>query len=130
MSVVPGGPAGPSLGGTVVIIGLGVWMVPSSPSDALFVILAMMIYGLWISYVVGAVPALFAGLAIGLMDAFRGGASLAFAVGLGAAMGVGWSMMTLAGREAEQIVIHLLIGLACIIATIVCWFATRWRVSR
>jgi hypothetical protein len=118
---------GPLVGGIVVITGFGIWIGGSSPGDALAVILTMVIYGLWASYVLGALPAAIAGVVIGYMDAFRGGATLPLAIGLGAVIGIGWSMMTGVGQEMEQVILHVLIVLASVAATVVCWFATRWR---
>jgi hypothetical protein len=118
---------GPVVGGIVVIAGLGIWIGYPSPGDALAVMLTMMIYGLFVSYWMGAIPALLAGAVIGFMDAFRGGTTLAFAAALGAAMGIGWTVMMGGGTEAEQVVLHVLVVLASAVATIVCWLATRWR---
>jgi hypothetical protein len=119
---------GPLAGGIVVITGLGIWIgLSSSPGDTLAVILAMMIYGLWASYMMGALPALLAGAVVGFMDAFRGGTSLGFAAALGAVMGIGWAMMMGGGGETEQVLLHVLVVLASVVATIACWAATRWR---
>jgi hypothetical protein len=35
--------------------------------------------------------------------------------------------MTGVGQEMEQVILHVLIVLASVAATVVCWFATRWR---
>ncbi len=118
---------GPLVGGFVTIAGLGIWIGFPSPGDIAMAILAMMLYGLWIAYPMGFVPAVLVGAVIGYMDAYRGGAGFSFAVALGAAMGVGWNMMMGDGSDLQTNVVHILIGFACVAATITCWLATRWR---
>jgi hypothetical protein len=95
----------------------------AKPGDAGMVIAAMMLYGLWMAYPIGALPAAFVGGVIAFSDAFWRETTFSFAVMLGLAAGAGWALMF---GEAEQGLLRILILVSCLIATVLCWKATRW----
>jgi hypothetical protein len=115
---------GPLIGGIVTIVGLVAFgMDLDKPGDAGMVIAAMMLYGLWMAYPIGALPAVIVGAVIAFSDAFWRETTFSFAVMLGLAAGVGWALMF---GEAEQEVLRILVLVSCLIATVLCWKATRW----
>jgi hypothetical protein len=115
---------GPLIGGIITIIGLVAFgMDTGKPGDAGMVIAAMMLYGLWMAYPIGALPAAIVGAAIAFSDAFWRETTLTFAVLFGLASGVGWSLMF---NEAENELLRILVVVSCLVATVLCWKATRW----
>ena len=115
---------GPLLGGIVTIVGLVAFgMDLAKPGDAGMVIAAMMLYGLWMAYPIGALPAAIVGAVIGFADVFWRETTFSFAVLLGLATGVGWALLF---GEAEQELLRILVLVSCLVATVLCWKATRW----
>jgi hypothetical protein len=115
---------GPLIGGIVTIVGLVAFgMDLAKPGDAGMVIAAMMLYGLWMAYPIGALPAAIVGAVIGLADVFWRETTFSFAVLLGLATGVGWALLF---GEAEQELLRILVLVSCLVATVLCWKATRW----
>ncbi len=115
---------GPLIGGIVTIVGLVAFgMDLAKPGDAGMVIAAMMLYGLWMAYPIGALPAVIVGAIIAFSDAFWRETTFSFAVMLGLATGVGWALVF---GEAEQELLRILVLVSCLVATVLCWKATRW----
>jgi hypothetical protein len=115
---------GPLVGGIVTIVGLVAFgMDLAKPGDAGMVIAAMMLYGLWMAYPIGALPAAIVGAVIGFADVFWRETTFSFAVLLGLATGVGWALLF---GEAEQELLRILVLASCLVATVLCWKATRW----
>lgn len=115
---------GPLIGGIVTIVGLVAFgMDIGTPGDAGMVIAAMMLYGLWMAYPIGALPAVIVGAVIAFSDAFWRETTLSFAAMLGLAAGVGWALLF---GEAEQELLRILVLVSCLVATVLCWKATRW----
>jgi len=115
---------GPLIGGIVTIVGLVAFgMDLAKPGDAGMVIAAMMLYGLWMAYPIGALPAVIVGAVIAFSDAFWRETTFSFAVMLGLAAGVGWALMF---GKAEQELLRILVLVSCLVATVLCWKATRW----
>jgi hypothetical protein len=120
---------GPFIGGILAITGLAVWTAPPSPRAFFGTVLLMMSLGLWMAYWAGFIPALVVGLIIGCIDAFRGGTSPHFAIALGIAAGIAWQFTMTEGNGPSHDFIRILGGVSCFIATVACWYATRWKTS-
>jgi hypothetical protein len=115
---------GPLIGGAVtiaryVIFGLHI----SVPGEAGWAILAMMIYGLWLAYPIGVVPAAGVGAIIAVRDRF-GGSSLAEAALIGGGIGVLWALFVSGTNYGNLFTVLVII--ASLIAAVVSWKLTRW----
>jgi hypothetical protein len=123
---------GPLLGSAVfsvatAMFGFG-WNVGAY--DALFITLFTWLFGAPMAYAVGFLPAVAAGLVIGIRQCFFGRASLLFAIATGLVVGalflcVRWLLDVPDKTYAPTFVP---IGLAtCLLPTIVCWaIVRRW----
>jgi hypothetical protein len=115
---------GPLIGGIITIVGLVVFgMEVDKPGDAGMVIAAMMLYGLWMAYPIGALPAATVGAVIGFSDAFWRETTFLSAAVLGLASGVAWSLTF---SDAENELLRILVVVSSLVATLLCWQATRW----
>ncbi|MEO8667762.1 MAG: hypothetical protein ABI399_04545 [Bauldia sp.] len=116
---------GPIVGGLVVMIGftvfgLGIW----KPEDAIWVMLAMIVYGLWASYPFGIIPAVSVGALVALKDMY-GGMSFGLACLFGAVAGAVWSQLA-GGSDTANFLFPTLVA-AGLVGTVVCWRLTRGK---
>jgi hypothetical protein len=123
---------GPLLGGTVFSVatatfGFG-WNVDAH--DALFIALFTWLFGAPIAYAVGFLPAVAAGLVIGIRQCFFGRAKLLFAIATGLAVGAAFLLVRwlLDAPDKSYAPTFVPIGLAtCLLPTIMCWaIVRRW----
>jgi len=121
---------GPPLGALVffALISAAIGRMGADPGGPLAVFGFLSLFGLPLSYLVGAMPAALTGAVVGLWQAFRGRMSFPFAaaVGLGCGLivaGAGrWQVYDLdPGQRADL----ALILLTCLIPTLICWYVTR-----
>ena len=116
---------GPVVGGLVTIAGLTVFgMNIWQPGDAVMVIMAMVIYGLWIAYPLGIIPAIAVGAVIGVKDIY-GGTPLWLATVIGIVAGLIWSRYGGSGADWGQTFLTPVLVAAAVIGTLVCWRLTR-----
>lgn len=114
---------GPIVGGLVVMIGVTVFGLKIwNPEDAVWVLLAMIVYGLWAAYPFGIVPSLAVGALVAWKDIY-GGTSLALAALVGAVAGAIWGQFAEASGTANFLFPTLVA--AGLIGTLVCWRLTR-----
>jgi hypothetical protein len=119
---------GPIVGGLVTIAGLTLFgMNIWEPGDAMMVIGVMIIYGLWIAYPLGIVPAVIVGVLIGIKDIY-GGTRFWQAIILGVVAGLVWSRYAGSSAEWGKTFVTPVLVAAALIATIVCWRLTRRRI--
>lgn len=115
---------GPLVGGVIGLAGYIVFGFHiTAPDQAGWAFLAMAIYGLWLAYPIGLVPAAGAGAIVAIRDRFGGG-SLAEAALIGGVIGVLWALYV-SGRDYDNLFTVLLI-IGSLIASAVCWRSTRW----
>ncbi|MBB5752609.1 hypothetical protein [Prosthecomicrobium pneumaticum] len=117
---------GPPIGGLVIIVALflGLSNGMSEPEHvaAIIVVLAA---SWWMAYPLGVVPALLAGLAIGLKRLWGGGAGLVFTLATGLFIGlvIAFGVADLGGDPAlHDLAIGIVAGST--IATFFCWLLT------
>lgn len=112
---------GPLVGGLVLIAAIALSIPDATAEGMLSMAFVMVLYGLWMSYPLGALPAALVGLVIGIRDA-TGGASLLFAAIVGSVAGALYVLMV--GDNEFPV---LLIGYfaACLVPTVVCFGLTR-----
>ena len=127
---------GPPLGAltflALLTFGLGLAHDPNlAGAVATFGFLAL--FAVPTSYVLGGLPALIVGGAIGMWQAFRGPASfgLAGAVGLVGALGIAgsghWPFSDASFRGRDDFALVLL---TCLIPTLICWYLVRHAAIR
>ncbi len=129
---------GPPLGALAFFLSIGLVNLGHGvlPEDLVTIGLFALIYGVPLSYMMGAAPAALAGLAIGLWQGFVGRVALPGAIATGAATGVGltaysgtqvWPSST---AEAPELVIAGVLVATCLVPTVLCWLVVRnWRVA-
>jgi hypothetical protein len=118
---------GPIIGGLVTIAGLTLFgMNIWQPGDAMIVVATMMIYGLWIAYPLGIIPALVVGAVIAVKDIY-GGTPFGLAAVVGLIAGLIWSRVVGNDSDWGQTFFTPVLIAASLIATIVCWRLTRRR---
>ena len=119
---------GPLAGGLVFIALLAVWMGQGSDAAGIAALFAFMtIYGLFLSWFIGAAPAVLTGLAFAFWQTFVGRVPWPMAALVGLAAGF---VLTVAGGEAfvpgpgdpPMLPLNLL---TCLVATMVCWTLAR-----
>jgi hypothetical protein len=116
---------GPMVGGLVVMIGFIVFGLEiRDPEGAFWVLLAMIVYGLWAAYPLGLVPALSVGALVALKDIY-GGTSFGLACLFGAVGGAIWGQFA-EGSGTGYFLFPTLVA-AGLIGTLVCWRLTRRR---
>lgn len=116
---------GPPIGGLVVIASLAAQIPDATTEGATAVFLAMLIWGWWVSYPLGVIPALAAGVAIGIKRAWGDGAGFVFAAATGIVVGLVWTFGFMETYESEadwDLMPGLLAG--SIVATLACWLIT------
>jgi len=115
---------GPLIGGAITIVGYVVFGFHiTMPGEVGWAILAALIYGLWLAYPIGLVPAAGVGAIIAVRDRF-GGSSLAEAALIGGGVGVLWAVFV-SGKDYGNLFTVLVI-IASLVAAAVCWKLTRW----
>ena len=115
---------GPLIGGAITIVGYVTFGFHiTMPGEAGWAILAMMIYGLWLAYPIGLIPAAGVGGIIAVRDRF-GGSSLAEAALIGGGIGVLWALFV-SGKNYGNLFTVLVI-VASLVAAVICWKLTRF----
>ena len=115
---------GPLIGGAVTIVGYVIFGFHITlPGEAGWAILAALIYGIWLAYPIGLIPAAGVGAIIAVRDRF-GGSSLAEAALIGGGIGVLWALFV-SGKNYGNLFTVLVI-IASLVAAAICWKLTRW----
>lgn len=129
---------GPPAGAVAFFVGMGLYAVVQSGDAAglAWVPLFGIIYGVPLSYLIGAIPAAIAGLILGVSAALSYRPGLLFATATGLAVGVG--LVAAGGRPilattmqnpADSVSSLPLLG-TCVAATLVCWMLASAVVRR
>lgn len=119
---------GPPIGGLMVIGAIASQIAGEFGSDAgglTVTFAAMLIWGWWVSYPLGILPALAAGVAVGLKRIWGGGAGIVFTLGIGLVIGAVWAFGFMdAGTEPAMRNLAPAIIAASVVATLACWLIT------
>lgn len=128
---------GPPLGALAFFLAIGLVNLGHGvlPEDLFTICLVALIYGVPMSYLFGAAPALASGLMVGLWQSSRGRVTLPGSVAIGALTGVG--LAALSGTrvwpspsvESSELLIGGVLIATCLIPTVLCWLVVRrWGV--
>jgi hypothetical protein len=118
---------GPPVGGVTfmlaaVVVGLG---SAADLQGLSWVLMFALIYAVPLSYLAGTIPAVIAGLLMGIRQAYFGPATWPYAVGIG--LIVGFGMLYLSGQRlgpGADAPVPILLA-TCLVPTLVCWLVVR-----
>lgn len=130
---------GPPIGALTVFLGIGIngAIQSGSPSDVVVLTMFGLIYGVPVSYLIGATPAAISGLILGATAALHHVPGLLFALIVGTVVGVGMAVYAEGGsvpmpgdETAPDYVFSVLLIAACIAATVLCWIIARSTIGK
>jgi hypothetical protein len=124
---------GPPLGALAFFLTIGAINLGHGvlPEDLFTIGLFALIYGVPLSYMIGAAPAALAGLAVGSWQSCRGRVTFLGALLIGLLTGIGLAMFSetrvfpSASAEASELVIGGVLVATCLIPTVLCWLIVR-----
>lgn len=115
---------GPLVGGGITIAGYLIFGFHiTAPGAAGWALLFAMVYGLWLAYPIGLIPAAGSGAIIAVRDRF-GGSSLSEAALIGGGIGLLWALFVTAKNYGNLFTVLVIVG--SLVASVVCWRLTRW----
>jgi hypothetical protein len=118
---------GPPIGGLVVMLSFAAILEREAGIDVMLSTTLMLIYGGWVAYPLGIVPALAAGIAVAARNILPGGAGPLFASLAGAAVGFVWGFVLPGGWSASEVDLRVPIVIGSVAAAFLCWLMAGGR---
>ncbi|MCB1489218.1 MAG: hypothetical protein KDJ88_17400 [Bauldia sp.] len=115
---------GPLIGGLIAIVGVVIFgFEMTDPHMITATAGPMILYGLWLAYPTGLVPAIVAGAIVAAVDYSKPRVNALMAAAIGLAIGIVW--LGLGGHRPEGDLAGNLIMIGCVVATVCCWWLRR-----